>query len=43
MTMPIKRKLMRNLIEEYGKEKGTRIYYQMENTPKYWKLFKRGD
>lgn len=28
--MPINRKLMRNLQEQYGKEKGTSVYYAME-------------
>ena len=28
--MPVNQKLMQSLIKEYGKEKGRRIYYAME-------------
>jgi hypothetical protein len=29
--MPVNQKMMDNLQKEYGKEKGTRVYYAMEN------------
>lgn len=37
--MPINRKMMRNMRKEYGKKKGTRIYYATEN--KLTKMAKR--
>jgi len=34
IVMPVKRKLMKNLQHEYGKVKGTRVYYALETN---WK------
>ena len=32
--MPINRKMMKSMLEQYGKEKGKRVYYATENKVK---------
>ena len=33
--MPVNKKMMKNMKKEYGKEKGERVYYAMENKRKH--------
>ena len=40
--MPINRKKMSALQKQYGKEKGTRIYYALENKEKTSKKKRKG-